>query len=380
MPWQEASAMSLRAEFVALASQEGANVRGLCRAYRISHQTAYKWLARAAAEPGMLTDRSRRPHTSPRRTDATLEAALLELRVGHPAWGARKLRQRLRALGYPEVPSASTVHAILVRHGRIAPTHPAARGPWQRFERAAPNQLWQMDFKGHIPLAQGMGRCHPLTILDDHSRFNIALAACADEHATTVRHHLTDRFRRYGLPDAMLMDNGAPWGDARDQPYTVLGAWLIRLGIGVCHIRPYHPQTQGKEERFHRTLKAEALGGPPLADLATAQARFDRWRDVYNLERPHHALGYTVPAARYRPSDRPFPEVLPPIAYGPDDLVRRVFSPGCISLHNRRFHVGRAFVGQPVALRPTGHTDTYAVYFCHQHVATLDLRSPDPAS
>lgn len=376
MPWQEVSAVSLRAEFVALANQDRANVRALCRQFQISPPTAYKWLARFACDgPTGLVDRSRRPHHSPTRTSAEVEANVIALRDAHPTWGGRKVSARLEHRGQV-APQPSTVTEILRRHGRL---ESAERVPhaWRRFERAEPNQLWQMDFKGHIPLAQGAGRCHPLTILDDHSRFNIALAACPDEQAHTVQHHLIDRFRRYGLPDAMLMDNGAPWGDAGDQPYTALGAWLIRLGIGISHIRPYHPQTQGKEERFHRTLKAEALAGPPLADLASAQTHFDRWRDSYNLERPHQALGYVVPAARYRPSARPFPEALPAIAYGPDDLVRRVFSPGCISLYNRRFHVGRAFIGQPVALRPTT-TDTYAVFFCHQHVATLDLRDPTP--
>lgn len=379
MPWQEASAMSLRREFVHLAWQEGANVRALCRRFAISPATAYKWLGRAAAGDALLADRSRRPRRSPARTPAAQEALVLAVRDAHPAWGARKLVAALARRGHAGLPAPSTIQAILRRHGRIDPTDPSTQGAWQRFERSHPNELWQMDFKGHVPLAAGHGRCHPLTVLDDHSRFALGLEACADETATTVRARLTGLFRRYGLPEAMLMDNGAPWGDEGGQPYTVLTTWLIRLGIAVAHGRPRHPQTQGKEERFHRTLKAEVLREPPFPDLADAQARFDRWRALYNLERPHQALGYAVPADRYHPSPRPFPDALTPIEYGPDDLVRRVFAPGRITVHGRPYRVGRAFVGQPVALRPTQETDRYAVYFCQQQITTLDLRHPAPA-
>jgi transposase InsO family protein len=381
MPWEEVTTMSLRREFVQLAQREGANIRALCRRYGISPPTAYKWLGRARAGDLPLADRPRRPATTPRRTAAGIEAAVLAERDAHPAWGARKLRRRLANLGHAAVPAPSTIHAILRRHGRIDPTDPAARAATQRFEHPAPNALWQMDFKGHVPLgaAAGAARCHPLTVLDDHSRFALGLEACADETAATVRGRLTAIFRRFGLPDAMLMDNGAPWGDEGGQPYTILTAWLIRLGIRVAHGRPRHPQTQGKDERFHRTLKAEVLRGPPFADLAAAQARFDRWRATYNLERPHQALAYAVPADRYRPSARAFPDALPPIAYGPDDLVRRVFAPGRIRFHGRDYRVGRAFVGQPVALRPTTESGIYAVYYCHQPVTTLDARHPTSA-
>jgi hypothetical protein len=175
------------------------------------------------------------------------------------------------------------------------------------------------------------------------------------------------------------MDNGAPWGDEGGPPYTVLTAWRICLGIRVAHGRPRHPRTQGKDERFHRTLKAEILGDPPLPDLAAVQARFDAWRAVSNLERPRQVLAYAVPADRDRPSARAFPEALPAVEYGPDDLVRRVFAPGRSAFRGRRYRVGRAFVGQPVALRPTPETDVYAVSFCHQPVTTLDCRHPDPA-
>ena len=260
MPWQEVSAMSLRQEFVTLAAGEDANIRALCRRFSVSPRTAYKWLARHREEGvAGLDDRSRRPSHSPRRTDAQVEAEVLKLRHTHPAWGARKLHARLLALQLPVVPKPSTIAAILRRHGRIDPEEAVKHQPWQRFEHAAPNQLWQMDFKGHFPLASGADRCHPLTVLDDHARFALVLDACDNERSETVQHSLTLAFRRYGLLDRMLMDNGGPWGHDWDHPYTELTAWLLRLGISVSHGRAYHPQTQGKEERFHRTLKAEVL-------------------------------------------------------------------------------------------------------------------------
>src|SRR6185312_194066 len=132
---------------------------------------------------------------------------------------------------------------------------PAATG---RFEYPAPNLVWQMDFKGHFAVRHGR-RCHPLTVIDDHSRYALCLAACANQQSETVERWLTSTFHRYGLPDALLVDNGAPWGDGPAQSWTKLGIWLLKLGINIIHSRPYHPQTRGKNERFHRTLKAEVL-------------------------------------------------------------------------------------------------------------------------
>jgi len=188
-------------------------------------------------------------------------------------WGGRKLAAWLQAHEHAVVPRPSTISEILRRHGRL---QPATSQPhrWRRFEHAAPNQLWQMDFKGHVPLGQGAGRLHPLTVLDDHSRFAIGLEACANERGATVQQRLIELFRRYGLPDRMLTDNGGPWGVSSQNPhtytsltphtYTSLTAWLLRLGIRISHGRACHPQTQGKDERFHRTLKAELLQGPPF--------------------------------------------------------------------------------------------------------------------
>jgi transposase InsO family protein len=373
MPWGEVSTMFLRREFVMLASQEGANIRELCRRYRIQPRIGYKWLERYAQEgEAGLADRSRRPHRSPGRTAEGIETAVTTLRRQHRCWGGRKLRRRLLDLGMADVPSASTITAILHRHDLIEASESGKHRAFERFEHAVPNELWQMDFKGHF--ATATGRCHPLTMLDDHSRFAVALAACADERASTVEAVMIAAFRRYGLPDRMLMDNGAPWGNDTDPPWTKLTAWLLRLGVGVTHGRPYHPQTQGKDERFHRTLQAELIGRRAWRDLAHCQDAFDDWRQVYNAERPHEALGLATPATRYRPSRRGFPESLPSIDYGPGAIVRKVQDKGRIFFSNRIWKVGSAFRGQPVALRPTTVEGRYDVVFCQHTIGELDLR------
>lgn len=373
MPWREASTMSLRREFIVLARQDGANRRELCRRFGISPKTGYKWLERYAreGEPG-LADRSRRPQHSPARLDARMEQVIVELRQQYPAWGPRKLARRLRELGYRQVPSPSTITAVLRRRGLLTPT-PAPHA-FQRFEHPEPNALWQMDFKGHFALARG--RCHPLTILDDHSRFNVALKACANEQGAVVQQHLTHVFRCYGLPQRLLVDNGPPWGSDAAHALTPLTLWLMRLGIEVTHSRPYHPQTLGKDERFHRTLKLELLRRTFFLDLVHCQQHFDSWRDIYNLERPHEALGMEVPASRYQPSPRPFPESLPPIEYWPGDEVRKVQDKGRVCYRGRVFRVSKALRGQPVALRPGDEDHLLSVYFCNSRVGTLDLRNP----
>ena len=217
MPWYEVSIMEQRREFVELAMQEGANRRELCRRFGIHPGTGYKWLGRWAIKEE-LADRSRRPHASPTRTDGTIEAHILAVRDAHPAWGARKIARCLEREGVP-CPALSTVHEILRRHGRIAEP-PGGAAAQQRFEKPAPNLLWQMDFKGWVALANG-SRCHPLTILDDHSRYDLCLEACANEQGSTVQSRLELTFRRYGLPEAFFVDNGGPWGGSSGQRWTL---------------------------------------------------------------------------------------------------------------------------------------------------------------
>lgn len=377
MPWQEASVRDLREEFVGLALARGANVSDLCRRFGIDRSTGHKWLKRYKAEGSRgLADRSRRPHASPSRTDAATEAEVLRIREdNNNAWGGRKIAWTMGQAGWETVPAISTISDILRRHGKLdeGSRHP---GPHVRFERAEPNELWQMDFKGHFPMASG--RCHPLTVLDDHSRYSLGIEACGNQQDTTVRSCLTTLFRRYGLPFAMLMDNGAPWGDSGSQPYTTFTTWLMRHGVRVSHGRPYHPQTQGKIERFHRSLKAEVLDRNTYADLPACQSAFDRWRQIYNCQRPHEALADMAPVNRYRPSPRLFCDNLPPIAYGSGDIVRKVDVDGAISFRNRYFKIGKAFRKQPLALRATSEDGLFDVHYCTQLIGQLDLKIVDP--
>jgi transposase InsO family protein len=366
--------MSLRLDFVTLASQEDANVRELCRQFGISPNTAYKWLVRyQAAGPAGLADQSRRPANSPGQTAPVMEQLVLATRQAHPAWGGRKLKAYLERTGHLGVPAASTITAILRRQGAIDAQESAQHRAFQRFERPAPNELWQMDFKGHFALGD-RSRCHPLTILDDHARFLLALVACDDETRPTVQTVLTAVFERYGLPERILCDHGPPWGaPSASDAHTGLSVWLLRLGIGIVHGRPAHPQTQGKDERLHRTLRAELLAQQTFADLAACQPAFDAWRQMYNEQRPHEALALQVPADCYQPSPRPWPARLPPIQYPPEDRVRRVQGKGQINVGGHEFRIGKAFIGYPLGLRSTGLDGCYDVYFCQHCIAQIQL-------
>jgi transposase InsO family protein len=300
------------------------------------------------------------------------------VRDAHPAWGARTIARHLENAGLV-APAISTVHEILRRHGRIkqAPGSPVAS---QRFEKPAPNLLWQMDFKGWVALTSG-GHCHPLTIVDDHSRYAVCIQACANEQSTTVQGHLQTTLRRYGLPEAFFVDNGSPWGDSSGQRWTRLGVWLLKLGIEVLHSRPYHPQSRGKNERFHRTLNAEVFELQRFRDLNEAQRAFDQWRTVYNLKRPHQGIDLQVPASRYRPSPRAMPSHVPQVQYDENEIVRTVSSTkSYISFKGRFWKIPQAFRGERLAIRPRNPDGCYAVCFGAYEIATIDLTNPECVS
>ena len=375
MPFERRSIMWLREEICRLALQDGANRRQLAERFGVSPPTLYKWLSRFTSEGvAGLADRSRRPHASPGRTASNVEECVLMVRESHPCWGGRKIARRLMDLGDWQVPAPSVVTEILRRHDRLDPAESAKRGPWERFERARPNELWQMDFKGDFAI--GSGRCHPLTMTDDHSRYNICLAACGDQRTATVKACLTEAFRRHGKPETILADNGSPWGNGPGHGLTPLTVWLMRHDIAVIHGRPYHPQTQGKEERFHRTLKSEALAGRSFCDLGHCQKHFDWWRTIYNTERPHQALDMATPISRYTSSPRTFTDAPPPIEYGGADIVRKVQDHGKISFKGRVWKLPKALKGYPVAFRTTTKDGVWEVFFTSHRVAQVDLRNP----
>lgn len=374
MPWGVVSLMSLRQEFVRLCEGKAVSFTQLCQRYGISRKTGYKWLRRYHEQGAeALGDHSRRPKHSPAKLDAAQEKALVTLRHNYPRWGARKIRRVLRNQGAPRVPACSTITQVFHRHGLIDSNSTEAKPNWQRFERDVPNSLWQIDFKG--PLATVRGPAQALTVLDDHSRFNLCLKALANQQTQSVQQALIETFRLYGLPNTLIMDNGSPWGHGPTPAYTQLTVWLIRLRIAVSHSRPYHPQTLGKDERFHGTLNRELLIGRQWRDLPELQRAFESFRHQYNFIRPHEALGLEVPASRYQVSLRCFPEILPPIEYDPALHVRKVQQKGEIYFYGKTVKVGRAFRGYQVGLKSTPVDGVFDVLFCHQTVAQIDLRN-----
>ena len=384
MAWKASDTVSLRREFVDLAAHEDANIARLCRRFGVSRQTGYKWIGRFEREGGerALVDRSRRPHGSPGKTGEAVEQRVAALRAEHPAWGPRKLRRVLVDRGLLDgrtAPSPSTIGRILLRRGLVDADASPRHRPFVRFEKEHPNELWQMDFKGHFAMLDG-ARCHPLTVLDDHSRYALELRACRDERGDTVKGALITLFGRYGQPRRILCDNGSPWGSGGGEPYTELSVWLMLHGIAVSHGRPRHPQTQGKDERFHRTIDDEVLRYHHPRDLGDSQRNFDGFRQTYNHQRPHESLGLATPASRWRPSEREFQsDPLPPPQYRGGDTVRKVDAAGKLSLRGRAFRISKALVGQHVGLRATEVDGLLTVLLGDVPMGRLDLRDGSAA-
>lgn len=376
MPWKNVDMTTLRQEFTALAQQDGVNFSALCARFGISRKTGYKWRERSIAQ-GLagLQDCSRRPCNTPLRTSPANEELVVAMRLKHPTWGGRKIHRSLLNHGHIEVPTPSTITRILHRHGLISEKASANSTAWQRFEHSQPNDLWQIDFKGHFQT--GQATCHPLTVLDDHSRYNIVLHACLNPDAATVQAALETAFRHHGMPVRINADNGSPWGSPsrHEHGITKLTIWLIQLGIRISHSRPAHPQTNGKDERFHRTLKADVLHGRHFFNLQEVQDEFDRWRMIYNNERPHEGIGMATPVSRFRQSRLAYPERLPEIVYPAEDLVETVGWNGRVRFHKRSFRVSSALHRHRIAARAVPDQDgIYDLYFAHQRFGQIDLR------
>lgn len=370
MPWNPKEIMSIKEELIMKALLHHQTVTELSQEFGICRKTIYKWLKRYKAE-GMegLVDKSKRPYTSPSKIKSDLVDLILETKSKYLAWGSRKLRQVLINEGHKDLPSESTFNRILLKHGKIEEEESKKRQRFIRFEHLNPNDLWQMDFKGHFRVEEG--RCHPLTVIDDHSRFVVCLKACLKEDEASVRGALEDVFRAYGLPKAMTMDNGSPWrgSPCRFSRFTI---WLMRLGIKVSHSTPRHPQTQGKDERFHRTIKEEVLKYNQFKKLAQVQTGFDEWLTIYNYKRPHEGIGLLRPADRYIPSPRLYQGVTP-IEYGQDDKIRKVRSCGQIGFQGKDYFIGEHLYGEYVALRQV-EEHMWDIYFVNTRVGRIKLK------
>jgi transposase InsO family protein len=337
-----------------------------CIKFKISRKTGYKWLQRYAQEPARpLTDRSRRPTASPKRTAQEIEQAILEVRKRYP-WGPQKIHAFLASQGQ-KLPSQRTVANILKRHGCLA--HPDKEpAPVQNFERALPHELWQCDFKGPIEIARQ--KIYTLSVLDDHSRYLIALAPALNVTMRSAFDILWNAFGEFGMPESLLSDNA--FGTTFAVPKTIswFDAQLIRLGIHPIHGRPYHPQTQGKVERFHGTLEKELLPYVRRDSLSHFTADLDQWRSqVYNPLRPHEALGDKPPLTRFQLSPRPRPVKLPKVVYPEGAELRRVSSSGDIRWNYHRILAGRGLVNQYVRVEDRGHE--IAIFYAWKQIRLI---------
>jgi transposase InsO family protein len=367
--WGTKDVSERRVQFVVRASSGKEEMKALCREFQISRPTGYTWLERyrSCAQLQDLGERSRRPHCSPAETEAATQQRLVELRSQYPDWGARKLVELLKREGIalPRI----TAHRILLRRGLI-PAQDRHRPAVRRFEREAPNQLWQMDFKGMPDTRPG---CLPLVVLDDHSRYLVGLFDTQGTQAQPVRERLETAFAEHGLPEAMLMDHGTPWWNMQSQSgWTWLTVWLMRQGIRLHLSGLRHPQTQGKVERLNGSMEA-AMCKRPKPEAQSWQTWLDAHRQEHNHVRPHEALNMDVPAQHWSPSTRLFQRHPPPWNYEHPENVRLVRQNGSIGLGGRCYFVSRALIGERVQL--TFLDDRVVVYFCRTPVRQFELES-----
>jgi transposase InsO family protein len=351
MPWKVADVSELRLAFVRQVCSLSVPIARACADFGISRKTGYKWLARQRQQPDdSLADRSRRPRTSPRRTTDELERSVLDVRKQF-GWGARKIYAYLAAQGVL-LPSMRTVHQILRRHACITPRSIESE-PLQFFVRREPNELWQCDHKG--PLEIDRRRVHPLTILDDCSRYLFPVRACLDAGMKTAFAVLWEVFGEFGLPESLLSDNAFGTNFSVPKTPSWFDAQLIRLGIRPIHGRPYHPQTQGKVERLNGTLEGEVWPHVRRDSVLNFEHDVNRWRcEVYNPIRPHEALGDRPPLTRFRPSPRPRPDHVPEVAYETGAVLRKVSAGGDVCWKGYRILAGSGLVGQWVRIEERG--------------------------
>ena len=370
MPWKTERVMDQRVAFVLRAEQGDESLAKLCREYEISRPTGYLWLKRYRAGGNImdLAEHSRRPLHTPRRTDRTIETAVLALR-DEKGWGGPKLAKVLGQRGVKVAPA--TAQRILKRAGRVL--EPAAQQATTRFARAECNELTQMDFKGEYTLSP-REKCYPLSFLDDCSRFLHGLWPLSSTGGEGVKQSLEGYFRAHGVPQSILMDHGTPWFSTTNQHgLTWVAVWLIKQGVRLKYSGIGHPQTQGKVERFHRTLKARTThrGAP------TTMSEWQRWaaefRQEYNHERPHEALGMKTPAEVYKAINlRPYQEQPRAWEYSAG-VVKQLNTQGMLYYKQQTFFVSEALASERVQVDELD--DQLLVTFRHLTVRQIDVRT-----
>lgn len=371
MPWKVKDVSENRFALCQSVRITSVSVTEAAKQFGVSRKTAGKWLDVFDAAPeknaAALVDRSRRPKHSPLRTDAAMEALILDLRDRFN-WGPRKihndlLRQKLLP------PSIRTVASILLRNQRIKSPQPIAEAPL-RFERSLPNELWQVDFKGYVEVDRK--KIMPFTVLDDHSRYLLAFKPCVNVTMASAWEVLWNVFGEVGLPDQVLCDNAfGTTGTLRPAGVSWFDSNLLRLGIRPSHGRPYHPQTQGKVEALHASSERELFQFNARKDsLEHFDADCTVWRHLYNTRRPHEALGDQPPVTRWRPSTRPRPKTLPPVIYPDGSTLRKVCSSdGTISFRGHSILCGKGIARQNVRIEEADNE--IAVYYGETQIRAL---------
>lgn len=359
----------LREEFV-LAAEECKNFSSLCREFGITRKTGYKWVERYQSGEA-LSDKSKRPFTIANRTDKATEELIISLRSENPEWGAKKLKKFLEDKGY-EMPCIKTVNNILNRYGCISEEESLKHSAFIRFEKEKCNEMWQTDFKGDFPMEDG-NRCYPLNIFDDHSRFLIKTAPSLTT-ANMVIPSFRFAFEEFGMPNSVLSDNGAQFAGFR-HGFTQFEKWLMNHDILPIHGRFKHPQTQGKIERFHRTMKAELLKHTSITDICDADIKLQEWRDKYNNVRPHEALGMRHPADIYVPSERTYCDFIEPYEYGGQFHVIKVNSWGYARFNNWQVYLSETMSNEYVEFRPNPLGDSF--FICYRNFRIAEFSAFD---
>lgn len=371
MPWKEQTVEMSREEFIKKVMTSAKGMSSLCREYGISRPTGYKWLKRYEEDQN-LSDRSRAPFRTANKTTQETEQLLIDYRRGHPAIGAVKVKRILENKGYQNLPCASTVNAIFKRHGMIEREASEAATPYQRFEKESPNDMWQADFKGHFEM-KDRNRCHPLNIIDDHSRYNLCSDALTGETFNEVQKSVLRLFDEYGLPITFLCDNGNPWGTVQSTGYSKFEVWLMELGILTLHCRIHHPQTQGKDESYNRSMLKELLKYSEIADMADAQRQFDQYRSFYNQERPHHSLNLDIPAKHYLPSNRRLPVQIEDWEYPSGYELRRIKETGYFTYGGQGYFLSEAFGGKTIAVRESHIPGCISLFYRQFRIGRIDI-------
>ena len=374
MPWKECSVVEERLKFV-VRLIDGEPMTDLCREFGISRKTGYKIFNRYKADgAGAFSDRSHRPVRYANQLPPQIESLIVRLKREKPHWGARKLRELLvrRLPGDVRVPAKSTIHAVLDRHDLVA----TGRRRRQRANGTAlslgahPNDLWCVDYKGEFKLGDGR-YCFPLTVTDHASRFLLLCEAKESVKAELALPAFERLFREKGLPSAIRSDNGVPFASPNGLfQLSKLAVWWLRLGIEIERIKPGHPQQNGRHERMHRTLKAEATR-PAGMNFLQQQARFDDFVAEFNTERPHEAIDMKLPAELYQPSPRIY-DGLPEIDYPMHDRDILVTVCGRICMHRKKINISTALSGQKLGIKEVDD-GIWLVSFMRYDLGYVDL-------